>query len=282
MEHIKEIAQNFNTDLANIINAFKDIIQTMLDLDVPVPSEIADAAQAVAVSLTALFLAMEYISYFSSMRMEGRIEDAIQFMMKLVISKLIVENTDAIMGGIYQMFRGLGSGTIGNSLEKMADSLPDAATDAFMAENKGLIGEGWILTAVFTAIAGVFIVGSIILMTMEIIGIIFEIAIHQAVGPIAISTLANSTMRSTGMSFIKSYSAVCLQTTVIGAIFYVFGSVSTAVNNAFANNSVLQTAIANLGAFGMIFRYISPLLMAIVLSVSVKKSGEITKRMFGA
>lgn len=282
MEHIKQVAIDINEKLTLIINAFKDIIQTMLDLDVPVPSEIADAAQAVAVSLTALFLAMEYISYFSSMRMEGRIEDAIQFMIKLVVSKLIVENTDAIMGGIYQMFKGLGISTIGNSLEKIADSLPANATDAFMAENKGLIGEGWILTALFSTLAGIFIVGSIMMMTMEIIGIIFEIAIHQTVGPIAISTLANSTMRSTGMSFIKSYSAVCLQTTVIGAIFYVFGNVSTVVKNAFVGNADLQNAIADLGAFGMIFRYISPLLMAIVLSVSVKKSGEITKRMFGA
>lgn len=282
MEIFKNITQGFNGGLSKIINAFKDIIQTMLGLDVPIPSEISDAVQAVAVSLTALFLAMEYISYFSSMRMEGRIEDAIQLGIKLVISKLIVENTDVIMGGIYQMFRGLGNTAIGGSLEKLAVALPEAATDVFMADNKGLIGEGWILTALFSAIAGICIVGSIIMMTMEIIGIIFEIAIHQAVGPIAISTLANSTMRSTGLSFIKSYSAVCLQTTVIGAIFYVFGNISTVVNESFANNESLKQAIESLGGFGLLFRYISPLLMAVVLSVSVKKSGEITKRMFGA
>ncbi len=113
----------------------------------------------------------------------------------------------------------------------------------------------------------------LIMLTIEILGIVFEIGIHMAVGPIALSTLCNSTFRSTGLSFIKSYTAVCLQTTVIGAICKVYTKFATNLN------------LTNITATGMaanMVAYCMPLLGLAVLCVTIKKSSDITKRMFGA
>ena len=46
--------------------------------------------------------------------------------------------------------------------------------------------------------------------------------------------------------------------------------------------SDLSEKIAGVGAFGIMFRFLSPVLSLAVLCITVKKSGDLTKRMFGA
>ena len=99
----------------------------------------------------------------------------------------------------------------------------------------------------------------------------------MAVGPIALSTLCNSTFRSTGLSYIKSLSAVCLQTTVIGAICKVYTKYAT-----YFNLNLDGSLATGGGGFGFVFGCFAPLLSLLVLCVTIKKSSDITKRMFGA
>lgn len=279
METFRNNAIQYVELIDMIILVFKDIIDSLLNFTLPDQS--IDAVESVAVSLTGLFLAMEMITHLSSMRMEGRIEDALQLGIKLVVAKIIIENTHVIMGGLYDLFNGLGLSAIGNGFEAVRNAMP-GSLETYVDNNKGMIGEGWILICLVLFIVSIVTAGMLFMVTIQIVGIIFEIAIHQAVGAIALSTLCNSTMRSTGLSFIKSYSAVCLQTTVIGAIFKVFGTISNQLIINTGEGSTIRTSIENAGAFGAIFMYLTPIFMMIILGVTVNKSGEITKRMFGA
>lgn len=279
----RDIAIKFGDLISNIIVQFEAIIKALLNFNLPDQS--IAAVEAVAVSLSGLFIAMEMISYFSAMRMEGRIEDALQLMIKLVLAKILLENTDAIMSGIYGEFNRLGFSAIENGFKSVKDTMTGASglIVSIVDANKGMIGEGWILMDFVLLIVAIVVAVMMISITMQIVGIIFEIAIHQAVGAIALSTLCNSTVRSTGLSFIKSYTAVCLQTTVIGVIFNVFGTLSGSdFLNIDVESSVLWGSIESAGCFGVLFLYLFPVLMLIILGVTVKKSGDITKRMFGA
>ena len=207
MDKVRDSVLRYGELIENIIVQFESIIKAILKFDLPDQS--VAAVEAVAVSLSSLFIAMEMISYFSTMRMEGRIEDALQLIIKLVLAKILLENTDAIMSGIYGEFNRLGFSAIETGLNAVREIMP-GSIESIVDANKGMIGEGWILMSVALLIVSIVVTVMMISITMQIVGIIFEIAIHQAVGPIALSTLCNSTMRSTGLSFIKSYAAVCL------------------------------------------------------------------------
>ena len=194
----------------------------------------------------------------------------------MLFAKIIIENSSNIIGSIYDLFKGLGVVSIDDGFSKISGSIGNI-TEAAIEPNKGLLGEGYIFSCIVLLIVTLVVSALLIMLTIEIMGIVFEIGIHQAIGPIAISTLCNSTARSTGIAFIKSYSAVCLQTTVIGAIFTVYVK--------FADKFIvsdLSEKIAGVGAFGIMFRFLSPVLSLAVLCITVKKSGDLTKRMFGA
>lgn len=263
-----------------IVKEFGSLIVTLLEFDYGSATDTAVTSAATA--LTGLFLAMEYISYFSSMRMEGRIEDAIQLCMKLVIAKIIVENSSYIIGGIYEMFRSVGVDSVKTGFQKLQEDAIPAINNEFINDNGLFLGIGYVIICMVLMLVCVVVVVMMMSLAVQIIGIIFEIAIHQVVGPIAISTLCCGATRSTGISFIKSYTAVCLQTTVIGVIFNVFGTIYQKISEAGVFGESLKTKVESTGVFGYMFNFLLPILMMMILVVTVKKSGEITKRMFGA
>lgn len=258
-----------------IIDSFKTIICDIWKLSVYDAKIVTTAVESAALSLAGLFLAMEVITIVSDFRFE-RLEDAIRLAIKVIFAKIIIENSSSIIGMIYELFRDLGVSSIESGFAKISGSIPSIVDTITNATIAGPLGVGYIFVCILMLIVVLIIVCMLIMLTIEVMGIIFEIGIHQAVGPIAIATLCNSTARSTGISFIKSYSAVCLQTTVIGAIFTVY--------TFFADKFIVNVGdkISGLGAFGIIFNFLTPVISLAVLCVTVKKSSDLTKRMFGA
>lgn len=267
-----------------IIKEFGKLIVDLLKIDYSSITAI-DAITSTALALTGLFLAMECISYFSAMNMEGRIEDAIKFAIKVITAKIIIENSSVIISAVYAIFWGSGIDIISDGFDDVANTF-GVLTDEFIDGNQLFLGIGNVLICMVLMLVAAAVVVMMMALAAQMVGIIFEVAIHQAVGPIAISTLCNSTARSTGISFIKSYTAVCLQITVIGVIFKIFSAVCDVLSPLDLTKSAAGAAtavnVADMGAFGCMFNYIKPLLMLIILTVSVSRSGELTKRMLGA
>lgn len=255
--------------IASTVTSFKILIIKILQNNSISESDVVTSAVTSAgVSLTTLFLLMEFFSQMTSKWFE-RMEDAIQLGIKMIVAKIIIENSSTIVGGISGYFKDLGTANI----ESGFDSITSNIIDLTVPGDAGPFGIGYILLTLFLYIIWAVVIIMLIMLTIEILGIVFEIGIHMAVGPIALSTLCNSTFRSTGLSFIKSYTAVCLQTTVIGAICKVYTKFATNLN------------LTNITATGMaanMVAYCMPLLGLAVLCVTIKKSSDITKRMFGA
>lgn len=228
------------------------------------------AITAVGVSLTSLFFCMEMFSQLAEFRME-RMEDAIRIAMKFVVAKVVIENSSAIVKGISGIFYK----TTSLYLFEISNNISAAISGITIAEKSGgLLGIAYLL--LFLGIVGIGIILLVFLLkiAITIIGISFEMGIHQAIAPIALSTLCNSTARSTGIAFIKSYSAVSLQLTVIAAIFKVFIVVRETIIKITINGDTL-------GIFSCFINFVPTLICVIALSKAVKAATELTKRMFG-
>lgn len=262
-----------------IIEQFKILYTSLWNFDLSRLEIVNTAITSAAVSLTTLFFTMEAFSQMAQFRFE-RIEDAIRLGLKFVVAKVIIENTSNIIGGIYQFLgKSLGSANMVMAMNKLQTTIEgyfDMSRYLSDAVNTPL-GVGTVFLYLFLILYVLVTFIMFTLVTVQIVGVIFEILAHQAVGPIAISTLCNDTARSTGISFIKSYAAACLQFTVIGAMFNAFaGLLETMSNWSLGEN------IVNAGMFAGFFTALMPLICMIVLCVSIGKAGEMTKRMFGA
>lgn len=271
-EFFKGIAEFFLSGIGGVVLSFKELINNILNIPLSESDVVASAVTSAGVSLTSLFLCMEFFSQITSKWFE-RMEDAIQLGIKLVVAKIIIENSSSIVGGISSYFKNLGQASIADGFDTVAGSL----TSMGIPDKGGPFGLGYILVAFLLLIILLVVVILLMMMTIDVLGIVFEIGIHMAVGPIALSTLCNSTFRSTGLSYIKSLSAVCLQTTVIGAICKVYTKYAT-----FFNLNLDGSLATGGGGFGFVFGCFAPLLSLLVLCVTIKKSSDITKRMFGA
>lgn len=268
-EFFKNGAQELIDAIASTVLSFKQLIlDLLLNINITESDVVSSAVTSAGVSLTTLFLCMEMFSQITSKWFE-RIEDAIQLGIKLIVAKIIIENSSAIVGGIGSYFKSLGTISIASGFDSIASNLSGMALPA----DGGPFGIGYMFLTLLLYLIWAVVVIMLIMLVIEILGVIFEMGVHMAVGPIALSTLCNSTFRSTGLSFIKSFSAVCLQTTVIGAICKVYSVYATSLN---------LTGISVTGIAATIVSYCIPLLGLAVLCVTVKKSSDITKRMFGA
>lgn len=233
----------------------------------------ANAVTSVGVSLTTLFFTMEMFSQVAQFRME-RIEDAIRIGMRFVVAKVIIENTAGISKGIYGMFRIVTGGSISDACESISNVLTEITIGANAG---GFLGTAYLL--LFLGIGGIACIFIVMFVKIAInfVGIAFEIGVHQALAPIALSTLCNDMTRPTGIAFIKSYAASCLQIAVMAAIFKVFAEVFVDLSKI-----NLQPDAAELGIFASVVSFIAPLICTIALSKAVKLAGDMTKRMFGA
>ncbi|MDR0991408.1 MAG: hypothetical protein LBL87_00720 [Ruminococcus sp.] len=234
-------------------------------------------------ALTTCFFAMAVFSDLAMFRVE-RIEEAIRVAMKFVIAKIIIENTTGIMTSIKGMFFDtLGAQEINYAFSKFGNETLGvflSANGETAAIEPGLFGLNFIVIMIFLG-TPVLLISAICLFSVvfTIAGNLFEMGIHIAISPIAFSTLVNEMTRQTGITFIKSYAAVCLQLFVISVITQLYPIIS---EQAAAVVAGFEPPGSEFSFVWSVNTLLVPLLMLICFSTAIKKSGDITKRMLGA
>lgn len=263
------------TGISELFDKFKQVILILMGAVGTTDIAPTAAITAVGVSLTTLFFTMEMFSQMAQFRVE-RIEDAIRIAMRFVVAKVIIENTSGISKGIFGIFmKGTGNG-IGTALDSVTANL---AALVIEPDKGGFLGAGYIILFVFLCVVYVVFFFQLLKIVISYIGIAFEIGVHQSLAPIALSTLCNDTVRQTGITFMKSYAATCLQLAVLTAIFNVFGELTGKLAVvSFVNGSM---ATADLGIFASLVELLMPLLLIMALCKAIKTSTDLTKRMFG-
>lgn len=192
--------------------------------------------------------------------------------MKLVVSALIVQNVDNIVGIIFGLFRS--EVDFASAFDGIGAAFGDAMTQGTPLEG-GLLDINYIVLTLLYVIIIILMFVMFSLIVVTVLGIVFETAILTAISPVALATLVNTQARSAGISFIKNFAAVSMQWGVLAICFKAYTIISA--NLALDFSAGLNGA----GLLMHIFKYATPVLSVVMLAITVAKSSDITKRALG-
>lgn len=253
-------------------DGFANVIQTISGFDATTSMGTAiNVFEAAGTALLTLFFAMEAFTYCANIDFHGGIEGAIRIAMKLVVSALIVQNVDNIVGAVSGLLKQ--NVDFSSAFSNISSSFAAAATANTI--DPGTLDINYICMSFILLILIILMFVMYSLIVVSMLGVVFETAILTAISPVALSTLVNSQARSTGISFIKNFAAVSMQWGVLAICFEAFNTISTSLTLDFASGLAGDGLLAN------IMQYATPVLCVIMLAVTVSKASEITKRALG-
>lgn len=232
--------------------------------------KINGAVQAIALALLVLFFVVGIIKTCGSFTEVKKPEHALKLFLRFAIAKGVVTYGLELMLAIFKIVQGLMStimttSGIGGATKTI---LPDAIVSAI--DSCGFF-ESIPLWAV-TLIGGLFITVLSFIMILTVYGRFFKLYLYTAIAPIPLSTFAGEPTQNVGKSFIKSFSAVCLE----GAIIVL----SCIIFSLFANSPpVVDT---NAAAVTQVWKYIGELIFnMLVLVGTIKMSDRVVREMMG-
>ena len=231
---------------------------------------INSAMQGIGLALLVLFFLVGVVKTCSSFDEVKKPEKAFKLFIRFALAKIVVVYGMDLMLSIFKISQGIISTimkTAGiNSAAK--STLPKAIAKA--VESCGFF-ESIPLWAV-TLIGGLVIIVLSFIMIMTVYGRFFKLYLYTAIAPIPLSTFAGEPTQNVGRSFLKSYSAVCLE----GAIIVL----SCIIFSLFASTPPVVDAKA--AAVTQVWKYIGELIFnMLVLVGTIKISDRVVREMMG-
>lgn len=232
--------------------------------------DIHGGLQAIGYSLLVLFFvvgAMKTCGNFAEMK---RPEIALKMFIRFILAKASIDYGLELMMALFKIVQGVISKIMVTSGIATVESsvLPDSIITAI--EECGF-WESVPLWAV-TLIGSLFITVLSFIMIMTVYGRFFKIYLYTAIAPVPLSAFAGEPSSNVGKSFIKSYTAVCLEGAIIvlGCIIFSLFAASPPV--------VDETA----AAVNQVWTYVGELIFnMLVLVGTVKMSDRVVKEMMG-
>lgn len=232
--------------------------------------KINGAVQAIGLALLVLFFLTGVIKTCGSIAEVKKPEHALKIFIRFAIAKGVVTYGLELLLAIYKIVQGLMSTIMTTAGFSTATKtvLPSAIITA--VENCGFF-ESIPLWAV-TLIGGLFITVLSFIMILTVYGRFFKLYLYTAIAPIPLSTFAGEPTQQVGISFLKSFSAVCLE----GAIIVL----SCIIFSLFASTPpVVDTSAA---AVTQVWKYIGELVFnMLVLVGTIKMSDRVVREMMG-
>ena len=233
-------------------------------------TDIHGALQAIGYSLLVLFFVVGVMKTCGSFAEMKRPEIAIKMFIRFILAKASIDYGLELMMALIEIVQGIvskimaASGLSAVSQTVLPDSIVTAIEDCGFWESVPL----WAVTL----IGSLFITVLSFVMIMTVYGRFFKIYLYTAIAPVPLSSFAGEPSSSVGKSFIKSYTAVCLE----GAII-VLGCI---IFSLFADSPpVVDEAAA---AVNQVWSYVGELIFnMIVLVGTVKMADRVVKEMMG-
>lgn len=270
-QNLENALDTWNGKLAEIWNLISQSPETFKGGTIwQVILKINGAVQAIALALLVLFFVVGIIKTCGSFTEVKKPEHALKLFLRFAIAKGVVTYGLELMLAIFKIVQGLMStimttSGIGGATKTI---LPDAIVSAI--DSCGFF-ESIPLWAV-TLIGGLFITVLSFIMILTVYGRFFKLYLYTAIAPIPLSTFAGEPTQNVGKSFIKSFSAVCLE----GAIIVL----SCIIFSLFASSPpVVDT---NAAAVTQVWKYIGELIFnMLVLVGTIKMSDRVVREMMG-
>lgn len=233
-------------------------------------TDIHGALQAIGYSLLVLFFVVGVMKTCGSFAEMKRPEIAVKMFIRFILAKASIDYGLELMMALIEIVQGIvskimaASGLSAVSQTVLPDSIVTAIEDCGFWESVPL----WAVTL----IGSLFITVLSFIMIMTVYGRFFKIYLYTAIAPVPLSSFAGEPSSSVGKSFIKSYTAVCLE----GAII-VLGCI---IFSLFADSPpVVDEAAA---AVNQVWSYVGELIFnMIVLVGTVKMADRVVKEMMG-
>ncbi|MDY3240142.1 MAG: hypothetical protein SOW80_08475 [Anaerovoracaceae bacterium] len=232
--------------------------------------DIHSTVQAIGIALLVLFFLTGIMRTFGSLAEIKRPEQAVQLFLRFILAKGAVTYGLELMLGIFEIMQGMisaimqtaGLGSQGNT------ALPGEMITAI--EECGFF-ESIPLWAV-TLIGSLLITVLSFIMILTVYGRFFKLYLYTALAPVPLATFAGSPTQQVGISFLKSYTGVCLEGAIIilaCIIFSLFASAPPSINTS---DSVVT----------MVWSYIAELVFnMLVLVGTIKMADHVVKDMMG-
>ena len=228
------------------------------------------ALQAIGYALLVLFFVVGVVKTCGSFTEVKRPEHALKIFIRFAIAKGVVTYGLELMMALFNIIQGVTSTIMQTAgFGSTEDTvLPDEIIEA--VEDCGFF-ESIPLWAV-TLIGGLFITVLSFIMIMSVYGRFFRLYLYTAIAPIPLSSFAGEPSQNIGRSFLKSYTAVCLEGAIVVLACIIF--------SLFASSPPVVDPDA--AAVTMVWSYIGELIFnMLVLVGAVKMSDRVVREMMG-
>ena len=228
------------------------------------------ALQSIGLALLVLFFLIGVMKTCGSIAELKRPEVAIKVLIRFVLAKAVITYGLDLMVAIMDIVQGV----ISKIMEATGFSSPPPTIlpTAIVTAIKSCDFWSSIPLWAVTLIGGLFIWVLAFIMILTVYGRFFKLYMYTAIAPIPLAAFAGEPTQSVGVSFLKSYAAVCLEGAVIVlacVIFSVFAATPPAVDTSAS-------------AVTMVWSYIGELIFnMLVLTGTVKMADRVVHEMIG-
>ena len=271
VQNLQNALNTWNSKLADIWNLVTQTPETFKGGTIwNVIKNIHGGMQAIGLALLVLFFVVGVMKTCGSLTEVKKPEHALRLFIRFAIAKIVVTYGMDLMLALFRISQGIVSKIM--SISKITGATNTALPSQMIKaiEDCGFF-ESIPLWAV-TLIGGLVVTVLSFIMIMTVYGRFFKLYLYTAIAPVPLATFAGEPTQSIGKSFLKSYSAVCLEGVIIVLsciIFSLFASTPPVVD-------------VKAAAVTQVWKYIGELVFnMLVLVGTIKMSDRVVREMMG-
>ena len=271
VQNLQNALNTWNSKLADIWNLITQTPETFKGGTIwNVIKNIHGGMQAIGLALLVLFFVVGVMKTCGSLTEVKKPEHALRLFIRFAIAKIVVTYGMDLMLALFRISQGIVSKIM--SISKITGATNTALPSQMIKaiEDCGFF-ESIPLWAV-TLIGGLVVTVLSFIMIMTVYGRFFKLYLYTAIAPVPLATFSGEPTLSIGKSFLKSYSAVCLEGVIIVLsciIFSLFASTPPVVD-------------VKAAAVTQVWKYIGELVFnMLVLVGTIKMSDRVVREMTG-
>lgn len=269
--HLDDTLATWNDKLSEIWNLITQSPETFRGGAIwEVILKINGAVQAIGYALLVLFFIVGVVKTCSSLTEVKRPEHALKLFLRFAIAKGMVTYGLDLMLAIFKIVQGIISNIMHTAGFGMNQSvlLP---TEIIQAVESCSFFESiplWIVTL----LGSLFVTVLSFIMILTVYGRFFKLYLYTAIAPIPLSTSAGEPTSNICKTFLKSYTAVCLEGTIIVLACVIFSLYAS-------TPPIVDTSLAPVT---QVWRYIGELIFnMLVLVGTIKMADRVVREMMG-
>ena len=203
--------------------SMKVLALSPFDSKISIVNTAMTAVEGVALVLVSMFFAIQLCNDAMLLKIQSY-EQVFKLFFKFILAKVLVQNARGLMGIIYNGFNEIAA-SLGTSTFGFLNSFhPEALIEK--PAGAGFMGINYLIKYLEAMPIYLILMGACWVITLVLIGRLFEIVVYTVISPIPLATFAGEGWHDSAKAFIKSYAAVCLQGAVIIVMFYAFSQIA--------------------------------------------------------